>query len=270
MKQLPQNAKDFIKQLYIHRSLIYELTKRDFNTKYIKNYFGLAWAILDPLFFILILFFVFGMRYGNKEILGTPFINYLICGYIAYDFFSNTFNQVVASIHDYKFLIKKVDFHSAIIPLFKILSQSFMHGIVLILSLIILLCNGVMPGIMIIQIIYYLVAISFLLLGLGWITAAIFPFFPDIRNIVGIITRIMFFITPIFWSIEGLPDRIAFMMKLNPLYYIATGYRESLIFNIPFWDHPLQTLYFWGLSFLIFFIGLFVFKRLKPHFADVI
>jgi lipopolysaccharide transport system permease protein/teichoic acid transport system permease protein len=80
----------------------------------------------------------------------------------------------------------------------------------------------------------------------------------------------MFFITPIFWSIEGLPDRIAFMMKLNPLYYIATGYRESLIFNIPFWDHPLQTLYFWGLSFLIFFIGLFVFKRLKPHFADVI
>jgi ABC-type polysaccharide/polyol phosphate export permease len=165
MKQLPQNAKDFIKQLYIHRSLIYELTKRDFNTKYIKNYFGLAWAILDPLFFILILFFVFGMRYGNKEILGTPFINYLICGYIAYDFFSNTFNQVVASIHDYKFLIKKVDFHSAIIPLFKILSQSFMHGIVLILSLIILLCNGVMPGIMIIQIIYYLVAIISLFPG---------------------------------------------------------------------------------------------------------
>ena len=270
MKQLLQNTKDFIKQLYIHRSLIYELTKRDFNTKYIKNYFGLAWAILDPLFFILILFFVFGMRYGNKEVLGTPFINYLICGYIAYDYFNNTLGQLVGSVQAYNFLIRKVDFHSAIIPIFKILSHSMMHGIVLSISIIILLLNGVIPGVMILQILYYHFALGFLLLGLGWITAAIFPFFPDIRNIVGIITRITFFLTPIFWSIEGLPDNIAFIMKLNPLYYIATGYRESLIFNIPFWEHPIQTVYFWSLSFLTFFIGIFVFKRLKPHFADVI
>jgi ABC-type polysaccharide/polyol phosphate export permease len=270
MKQLYFNAKDFIGQIYHHRNLILELTKRDFNTKYIKNYFGLAWAILDPLFFILILFFVFGMRYGNQEVLGTPFINYLICGYIAYDFFNNTLGQMVGSIQSYSFLIKKVDFHSAIIPMFKILSHSIMHGILLILSIIILICNGVVPELMIIQIVYYHFALGFLLIGLGWITAAIYPFFPDVKNIVSIVTRIMFFVTPLFWSIEGLPDNIAFIMKINPLYYIVNGYRESLIFNIQFWNHPLQTIYFWSLSILIFIIGVFVFKRLKPHFADVI
>lgn len=270
MKQIYLDAKDFIGQLFHHRNLILELTKRDFNTKYIKNYFGLVWAILDPLCFILILFFVFGMRYGNKEILGTPFINYLICGYIAYDYFSNTFEQVVGSIQSYSFLIKKVDFHSAIIPIFKIFSHSLMHIILLAITIIILLINGAAPGIMILQILYYHFALAFLLLGLGWITAAIFPFFPDIKNIVGIITRITFFLTPIFWSIEGLPGNIAFIMKLNPLYYIAAGYRESLIFNIPFWQHPVQTFYFWSVSIGIFIIGISVFKRLRPHFADVI
>ena len=59
-------------------------------------------------------------------------------------------------------------------------------------------------------------------------------------------------------------------MKLNPLYYIAAGYRESLIFNIPFWQHPVQTFYFWSVSIGIFIIGISVFKRLRPHFADVI
>ena len=270
MKYLISTTKDFINQLLKNRNLIKDLTRRDFHSKYIQNYFGLAWAIMDPLFFILILFFVFSVRYGDKQVLGTAFINYFICGYIAYNFFNNTITQLCGSIKSYSYLIKKVDFHSAIIPIFKILSQVAMHAIIIIIAVIILWINGEPPQFIIIQIFYYTFAICMLLLGLGWITASIYPFFPDIKNIVGIISRILFFLTPIFWSIDGLPERIATILKFNPLYYIATGYRESLVYGVPFWHHPRLTLYYWGITIGLIVIGIFVFKRLRPHFADVI
>ena len=270
MKRLYLDACDFIKQLYQHRSLIRELTRRDYNTRYIKNYFGFAWAILDPLFFILILFLVFGMRYGDKEILGTPFINYLITGYISYDMFSITLGRLSTSIKEYNFLVKKVAFHSAIIPIVKILSQTRMHLILLGITLAVLLLNSVAPSLYILQSFYYLFALCCLLLGMGWITSSIYLFFSDISNIVSIITRAMFFATPIFWTLDGLSPKAAFIMKLNPITYITTGYRESLIFQIPFWHHPVQTIYFWGLTILLLVIGIFVFKRLRPNFANVI
>ena len=89
IKKLFSEGIDFIKQIYLNRNLINTLTKRDFRNRYVKNYFGFAWAILDPLAFIVILYFVFGMRYGGNDILGVSFVVYLITGYIAYDFFAN-------------------------------------------------------------------------------------------------------------------------------------------------------------------------------------
>ncbi len=113
-------------------------------------------------------------------------------------------------------------------------------------------------------------ALSIFLIAAGWLTSSIYLFFPDIKNIISIITRILFFLTPIFWNMNGLPPNTQFILKLNPVYYIVNGYRDSFLYNKGFWEHPLLTLYFWVVCFICLIVGVAVFKKLRPHFADVV
>lgn len=270
IKRIYSEALDFAKQLYQNKGIILELTRRDFTSKYVKNFFGLSWAIMDPLAFVVVLYFVFGMRFGDKVTLGVPFIVYLITGYAAFDFISSSLTQAGESIRSYSFMITKLNFRLAVLPIVKLLSGVMMHLIFMIIVLGILMINSVYPSIFWIQMFYYLFAVLSILLGLSWIISSISLFFPDLKNIVSIVVRLLFFLSPIFWNIEGLPNDYVFVLKFNPFYYIVSGYRDSLIYNVPFWDHPLLTIYFWSLTTIFMIAGIIIFKKLRPHFADVI
>jgi len=79
-----------------------------------------------------------------------------------------------------------------------------------------------------------------------------------------------FWATPIFWDINMMPPNIQMILKLNPMFYIVQGYRESFIYFSPFWKHPYQTLYFWLVATILFVSGALIFKRLKAQFADAL
>ena len=88
---------DFIEQIIKNRNLILDLTRRDFRTKYVENILGLLWAIIDPLIFILILWFVFSaLRAG--QLMEVPFITYLISGIVANNMFTGTLGQATNGI----------------------------------------------------------------------------------------------------------------------------------------------------------------------------
>jgi ABC-type polysaccharide/polyol phosphate export permease len=67
-----------------------------------------------------------------------------------------------------------------------------------------------------------------------------------------------------------MPNEFLIYFRFNPLFYIVDGYRESLLFGVPFWIHYQNSFYFWGMTIGFFILGVFVFKRLRPHFADAI
>lgn len=249
--------------------LILNLSLRDFEKKYISNFFGFIWAVLDPLAFILILYLVFNSRYAKTNPEEVPYVVYLITGYIAYDLFSGALRSLTSCINDHTFLLKKVNFRVAILPIVTVFSHLMIHGIVLVICVVFLFFNDIYPVFFWFQLIYYIFALSFLLIALGWLTSSIFLFFPDINNIVGIITQALFFLSPIFWNMQGLPPGTQFVLKLNPIFYIVNGYRESLTNHQGFWTHPLQTFYFWAFCLVALIAGVTVFKRLRPHFADV-
>ncbi len=269
-KHIANEASVFLNDLYKSRRVISNLTKRDFTSKYIKNFFGLLWAIIDPLAFVLVLFFVFGMRFGEQETQGVPFIIYLIIGYIAYDFFGTALSMTTDSIKSYSYMVTKVNFRLSILPIVRLLSSLLMHIIILFIILAILIFSSICPTWYWIQIIYYIFAMLLFLLGLAWTTSSISLFFPDLKNIISIIVRLLFFLTPIFYSLEGFSEKAIFILKLNPLFYIVNGYRESLIYKTAFWEHPLLTIYFWSLTFIVILAGIIIFRKLRPHFADVI
>lgn len=263
-------AIDFFKQIYFNRNVMYELTKRDFRSKYITNLLGMTWAILEPLAMMVILYIVFTYLRSSGPVSNVPFSLYLLTGLISYDFFNKTINSALKSIKDFSFLIRKVKFRIAVLPLVKISSEVLIHLIIIALVMIILLFKGIPVTLAWLQIFYYLFASIVLLIGISWFTASLSLFLPDLKYIITIVMRVLFFFTPIFWSADKVTGLFKTLLQLNPLYYLVTGYRDSLLYDIPFWEKPQQTLFFWGITALFMVLGVFTFKRLRPHFADVV
>jgi len=269
LKKLILEAIDFIRQIYLNRFIIWELTRREFRIKYISNLFGLSWAILEPLAMMLILWFIFTyVRTGTK--MEVPFATFLITGIVAYDFFNKTLNAATRSLKSYGFLISKVNFRAAIIPLVKIASELLIHFIILAIVGLILIISQVPVTVYWLQVFYYLFSMVVLLIGVSWLTSSISLFFPDINYIITIVMRVLFFFTPIFWDPKGMPNEFLIYFRFNPLFYIVDGYRESLLYGVPFWIHHQNTLYFWIITVSLFILGVIVFKRLRPHFADAL
>lgn len=260
---------DFLKQIYLNKFIIWELTKRDFKSNYVSNVLGLAWAILEPLAMMFVLWFIFTyVRTGrNTEV---PFALFLLAGLIAYDLFNKALNSATRGISKYGFLLNKVNFRAAIIPLVKIASEIMLHLIILVIVATILALSGIPITLYWLQVFYYMFAAVFLLVGITWLTSSISLFFPDIKYIITIVMRVLFFFTPIFWEIKNIPANMAIFFRMNPLYYIVKGYRDSFLYGIPFWSNWTDTAYFWGLAAVFFVIGVLVFKRLRPYFAEMV
>ena len=132
------------------------------------------------------------------------------------------------------------------------------------------LLYGVFPTIYWLQIFYYLFATTIFLLGLSWITSSIVIFFRDLGQLVNMALQFGFWLTPIFWMISIVPEKYQFYFKMNPAYYITQGYRDSLINRIWFWEKPIETLQFWSIALIVFIVGAVIFRKLRPHFADVL
>ena len=103
-------------------------------------------------------------------------------------------------------------------------------------------------------------------------TCAIVGFFRDLTQIINIILQVGIWMTPIMWNIDtmDLPSWLISIFKLNPMYYIVAGYRDSLINKVWFWDNPGLTVYFWIVTIMVLGAGNLIFRKLKVHFADVL
>lgn len=256
-------------ELIGQRSVIWSLALRDFRQKYVRNLFGIIWAVVDPIAFVGILYLIFSSRFGNTGTDDVPFILYILCGNIAFDLFSNM-QHLAQVIKDHEFLVKKMSFKTEILPASRLISMLLLHGILLIIAIIIVLFNGIAPTIYWFQLTYYTLALSVLLFGISLLSASVSLFFPDTNNILAIISRILFFLTPVFWNLETLPQTTQHWLKLNPMVYIVNGYRDSLLYGKGFWIYPAQTIYYWGSSLVILWFGAYIHRKLRSHFAEVI
>ena len=138
------------------------------------------------------------------------------------------------------------------------------------MSIIISIIYSKFSPVSVIQILYYYIAMSLFLLGISWLTSSTSLFVNDIKNVTKVIVQFGFWLSPIFWHINMIPENLQWIAKLNPMHYILTGYRDSIFNGIPFWAKQGETIYFWSLTIIFIVVGAIVFKRLKPHFEEVI
>ncbi len=267
---LLHEGSSFIKEIYEKRGQIYNLSCRDFKDRYTGSFLGLLWAFLEPLAMMSIMWAVFSLGLKVQPSGNVPFVAYLFTAMCAYNFFSDTVGASSSVIRSYAYLVKKVKFRIAILPIVKINSALLLHLVFLLIVMAIIWLSGVSPNRYWFQVGYYMLALLYLLLGLGWLLAAIGVFVRDIAPITQILLNFGFWLTPIFWNVELLPEPYRVYLCLNPIFYITQGYRDSFLYRIPFWSRPVQGLYFWSIATLTLLVGIVVFKKLRPHFADVL
>ncbi len=263
-------TKLFLKDIYDKHEILYELAKRDFQKQYMGSSLGFVWVYLQPLLFIAVLYlvFTFGLRAGGTAD-GTPFVVYLITGMVAWFYFSENLSSNASIIKQHTFLLKKVDFRLSLLPMVKLMSSAAPHFFLLFTAIIVAALNGIYPSWYVLQLFYYFVAMVVLLLGIGWLTSATNLFISDVSKFVGVTTTFGMWLTPLIWDIAIVPEKYRWIVKLNPFNYIAEGYRDSIIYGVGFWTKPYETLYFWIVTTLILWIGITVFGKLRPHFAEV-
>lgn len=261
----------FLKHILENKKLLITLSVNDFKEQYLGSYLGIVWAMLRPLLFIGIMWFVFVFGFKSKPIDdGTPFILWLLCGMIPWFFFADSLGKSMNAIVSNSFLVKKVAFRVSILPLVQVISSLYIHIVFVGILLSIFILYGYTPTIYWLQIPYFMICMILLLLGLGWLTSAIKVFVKDVGEIIGVIIQFGFWLTPIFWSISIIPEKYQSIIKLNPMFYIIDGYRNALIHQKWFWEDMSLTTYYFTLTMVILVLGAIVFKRLRPHFGDVL
>ena len=259
-------------ELYQNRKLVLSLAKNDFKTKYAGSYLGIVWAFIQPIVTILVYWFVFSVGLKAGTVLDSPFVLYLVSGIVPWFFFQDALNGGTNALIEYNYLVKKVVFKISILPIVKIISALFVHVFFVVFALILCACYGYTPSLYTLQIIYYSICTFLLVLGLVYATSAIVIFFRDLTQIISIFLQVGVWLTPIMWDINMLSSHpwLIKLFKLNPMYYVVTGYRDSMLGHVGIWNHASWTIYFWVVTILLFGLGSVIFKRLKPHFADVL
>lgn len=261
---------DFVKELYWNRQLIFNLSKNDFKTKFAGSLFGIFWAFVQPVITILIYWFVFSVGFRSPGVADCPFVLWLTAGLVPWFFFSEAWNGATNSFMEYSYLVKKVVFKISVLPIVKVVSSVFVSLCFHLFMLVMFILQGYMPDVYWLQLLYYMICNFALVLSLSYITCSVMPFFRDLGQIISIILQVGVWMTPIMWNIEMIPVAWRWVMKINPMYYIVQGYRDALSIKQWFWKDITWTIYFWGLVGALFVLGNILFKRLRPHFADVL
>lgn len=265
------------KELWDNKALIGKLAKNDFKTRFAGSYLGIIWAFVQPIVTIVMYWLVFekGLKAGgqlSKDGINVPFVLWLSAGLVPWFFFSEALNNGTNALLEYNYLVKKVVFKISILPIIKIISALFVHIFFVAFVLVLFACYGYFPSFYTIQVVYYSFCMFMLALGMCYATCAIVIFFRDLSQIINILLQIGMWATPIMWNYNTTLKNPALkvIFKLNPMFYVINGYRDSLIDKRWFFETPTLTLYFWAVTAIFFVAGSIIFKKLKIHFADVL
>ncbi len=254
-----------------HRSLVFELTKREFSGRYRGSFGGIIWSFVQPLFLLSVYTIAFGVilkaRWGFSG--GTrDYALMLFAGLIIFNTFSECLIKSTSLITNNPNFVKKVVFPLELLPVITVFT-ALIHGLIGVV--VWFLGYALLFGIPHLSIIFFpVILVCFLpiLLGTGWLLAALGVIVKDINQLTGMLNHCLLFLTPIFYGIEAAPPVIQNLLILNPLTFIVEQFRLVLFYGqMP----ALKGLaVYFALACLFAWLSLTIFKRLRPAFADMV
>lgn len=256
-----------LRDLWVYRELLYFLTWRDIKVRYKQTLLGASWAIIQPLFAMLIFTLFFGKLAGIKSD-GIPYPIFAYAGLLPWTFFSNAVTNSGNSLVGSSNLITKVYFPRMIIPGAAVGAGLVDFAIAFVVLGGLMIYYGVALTSSLLALPLLLALTALLALGVGMWMSALNVKYRDIRYALPFLIQLWMFASPIIYPASLMPQKWRWVLRLNPLTGIIEGYRASLLGHTAF-DWPalgLSTL----ITVAILVYSAFTFRRMERTFADIV
>lgn len=254
-----------IRELYQYREMLKNLVAKELRQRYKGSVLGFLWTFLNPLLMLVIYSIVFStiMRINIKN-----YSMFLFVGLLPWTFFSTSVLISAGSIVNNANLIKKIYFPREVLPI----AVAFTGLINYLLSLLILIPALIVFKIKITAAVFVLPLIIVLqlmmVLGFAFLVSSLNIYFRDLEHILGVFMTAWFYITPIIFPLQMVPEKFLWLVNLNPVAPLMLAYQDIFYYGVfPKWQSLTYVLLF---SLAILFAGIIIFGRLKRNFAEEI
>jgi lipopolysaccharide transport system permease protein len=256
-----------LRDLWAHRELLYFLTWRDLKVRYKQTVLGVAWAIMQPLFTMIIFTLFFGRLAGVPSD-GVPYPVFVYAGLIIWTFFSNAVTSSGNSLVGNAQLLSKVYFPRMIIPGSAILAGVVDFAIAFAVLVVLMIYYGTAPTVNILLVPVLLALITLLAFSVGMWLSALNVKYRDIRFALPFVIQLWMFLSPVIYPSSFVPARWRWLLALNPLTGIIDNFRVSLFGHQAFNWMTLGVATI--ITLALFIYSTYVFLRMEEDFADIV
>ena len=255
-----------LKDLWAYRELLFFLTWRDVKVRYKQTALGAAWAILQPLF-MMVIFTIFFGRLAGVDSAGIPYPLFALAGLVPWTFFSNAITTSGNSLVGSANLITKVYFPRLIVPAAAMLAGLVDFALAFLLFVVMMVYYHVTPTVQVLFLPVLIVMTALFALGVGTWMAALNVKYRDVRFALPFLIQLWLFVSSVILPSSALAPRWRWLLMLNPMSGIIEGYRSSL-FGLPFDWPAIGTAAI--ITVLVLIYSIYSFARVERGFADII
>ena len=244
--------------------IVRQLVTKDFKLKYRRSVLGIAWSVLNPLLMMLVQVAVFTKLMVRADTSIPNFPLYLILGNTAWSLMSQATNQGMLSIINASGLLKKVRIDRWVFPVEKVLFAVVNYLFSMTATALVMVVFRWVPSIYALYLPLGLLYLTVFCIGLSLLLSALAVFFRDVIHLWGVVLTAWSYLTPLFYSIQILPEWMQTLERFNPMYLYITFIRRILLWRT---DPGLAChLGCIGFALLSLAIGYFVFRRRESRF----
>ena len=256
-----------LRELWVYRELLYFLAWRDIKVRYRQTLLGFAWAIIQPLFMMIVFSLFFGQLAGVPSE-GIPYPLFSYAAVLPWTLFAEGLTRSSNSLVQESNLIQKVYFPRLIMPLSGILSPLVDFAIAFLVLFGLMFYYGYYPGVTMLWLPLFLLLELMLALGVGLWLSAINVEYRDVRYVIPFLIQIWLFASPVVYSTSFVPERFQTAYGIiNPMAGIIEGFRWAIVGTEP----PSYMLVASAAIIVVILIsGTFYFRRRERTFADVV
>ena len=255
------------RELWLYRDLFAFLVWRDIKARYAQSVLGVGWAIIQPVFSMVIFTIVFG-QLAQVSSDGLPYAIFSFTALVPWTYFSGALTSATGSLLGSANMFTKVYFPRMVIPIAPVLSKIVDFGIAFIILVLMLIWYKITPTVWIFFLPVLVLLMMLTAAGMGmWLTALSVQY-RDINYAMTFVVTLMMYATPVVYPASNVPEKFRLMYGLFPMAGVIEGFRSALLNS-----HPMP----WDLiavgsvvAILLFLSGAKYFRRMEIVFADVV
>ena len=268
-----------LKEVLKYKDLIFLFVKRDFTARYKQTILGPAWALIQPLLTTVVFTIIFGnlAKLTTADVAGdfvVPGFLFYMAGNICWGYFSSTLQRTSNTFISNRNIMGKVYYPRLVAPISTALSTLVSFGIQFLMFLLFWIFYMIRGGTsirvtpMLLMIPLVILQMMILAIGCGIIVASVTTKYRDMAMLVGFALQLWQYASPIAYGLQLVPEKAMTWYMLNPVTPIITTFRYA-VFGFGYFDLGYY-LIGWGVSLMLFFLGLILFCRIERTFMDTI